>query len=439
MRKDFFCKNLDIPKNHKFSKFSIGTFKILLKWDIESIRNEFPLLNKKLINGNSLIWFDNGATTHKPQRTINKINEYYSKYNSNVHRSAHQLAKESTEIYEGTREQVKKFINAEHLSEIIFVRGTTEGINLIANSFGKNILESCDTVLITEMEHHANIVPWQLLQKEIGFNIDYVSFLNDGSLDINELETKLCEKVKILSLTHVSNVLGTINPINKIVEIAHKNNTYVIVDGAQSIAHMPIDVQKINCDFFTFSSHKLYGPTGIGIVYGKKKLLDDMPPWQGGGHMVKDVTLENTTFQESPRKFEAGTGSLSAVAGLFETLKFMESVNWEDLINYENFLNEYMLKKLLSIEGLTLFGTSKDRLPIFSFVIKNINLEDLSKYLNEAGISVRLGHHCAQPSIRRFGYDETIRASLSIYNTIAEIDIFIKKITDFLNTKISLT
>ena len=424
---------MDRPSNSILSKYSIGKPNFLLNWDISSIRNYFPILNKKFINGSSLIWMDNGATTHKPYSTIKKINDYYSKYNSNVHRSAHKLAEESTDIYEGARDQIKDFINARSPNEIIFKRGTTEGINFIVNSLGKKILMPTDTVLVSEMEHHANIVPWQLLKKEIGFHLDYIRIKKDGTLDIADLEAKLNPSVKILSITHVSNVLGTINPIEEIIKKAKKFNIFTIIDGAQSIAHIQINIQKLNPDFFVFSAHKLYGPSGIGVVYGKKEILEQLPPWQGGGHMVKDVTMQHTTFQDPPHKFEAGTGSLASVAGLGETIKFLRSLNWKNLYGYEIALNDYGLNQLKTIPKIDILGNAKERLPIFSFNIKNINLKELSKHLDKNGISVRLGHHCALPTVRRFGYEKTIRASLSLYNTFGEIDILVRKIKEFIN------
>jgi len=409
------------------------------KLNINKIRNDFPILSKK-INNNDLIWFDNGATTQKPLVMINKIKSYYSNFNANVHRSPHYLSKISSLMFDNVREITKKYINANSSDEIIFTRGTTEGINLLANTIGKQKLSNGKTILLSNMEHHANIVPWQIAKKQYNFELDYIFFNKEtGNVDLIELENKLImnKTIKIVSITHVSNILGVINPIKKIAEIVHKYNAILIVDGAQGIPHIKVDMKDIDCDFYVFSSHKLFGPTSVGIVYGKKYLLDDMPIYQSGGSMIKNVTLYDSTFQDVPLKFEAGTPCIAEIIGFGQSLEYLDQFNWNDIYNYEHNLMTYMYNKLIKIDKLILLSNEKiNRVPVFSFIIETENLENsekLLKYLDNNGIAIRYGHHCSQPTLTHLGYENVFRASLAFYNTFEEIDKFIYILNKYKN------
>jgi len=393
---------------------------------VKKIRSDFPILNTK-VNNNNLIWFDNGATTQKPKIVIDEMKSYSEKYNANVHRSPHTLSKLSTEMFDKTRQSVKSFINAASENEIIFTKGTTEGMNLITNSFVYDLIKKhlSLTVVITEMEHHANIVPWHILRNKMPFVLDYINFENDGKIDLNKLEAKFISNsnIKVLSITHISNVLGTINPIKKICELAHKYGIYVVIDGAQGIPHFKVDVQDLGCDFYIFSSHKMFGPTGIGVVYGKYELLKNMPVWQGGGSMIKDVQLTHSIYLDPPVKFEPGTPAITEVIGFGSCIRYLNTINWSELEEYENRLMNYTYKKLKQIPDIFILGdTNIDRVCIFSFIIKNIDMEKLVSILDINGIATRYGHHCAQPTVRHYGLEEVLRISLTFYNTYEEID-----------------
>jgi cysteine desulfurase/selenocysteine lyase len=431
------CEGMKIPKIAKFRRHSIGMNRFDLNWNVEKIRSDFSVIKNRYVNNYPVIWFDNGATTQKPTEVIKYIEEYYNEDNSNVHRGAHELAKISTDKYEYTRNIVHKFINSRYKEEIIFVRGTTEGINLLMNSFAKKLMSFGGTILLSMMEHHANIVPWQLLcNNNMNCKIDYIPILENGDLDLNYLENRMKQgDVKLVSVTHVSNVLGTMNDIKKICSIVHKYNSYVIIDGAQGISNTRVDMIDIDTDFYVFSGHKLFGPTGVGVVYGKKELLNNMDVWQGGGQMIKDVTLTGSTFQDIPYKFEAGTGSLASVIGLGKTIDYLMKLDWEEMNKYKNMLKTHMLNRMVEIENIDILGNSDKRTPIFSFVIKNIDMHELGNYLNKYGIAIRIGHHCAQPIVRHYGYESTMRASLTFYNTISEINIFIDAIKNFIKNK----
>ena len=406
------------------------------KLNINTIRNDFPILSKK-INNNNLIWFDNGATTQKPLIMINKIKSYYSNFNANVHRSPHYLSKISSLMFDNVREITKKYINANSSDEIIFTRGTTEGINLLANTIGKQKLSNGGTILLSNMEHHANIVPWQLAKEMYKFELDYIFFNKEtGNIDLVELENKLItnKTIKIVSITHVSNILGVINPIKKIAEIVHKYNAILIIDGAQGIPHIKINVKDIDCDFYVFSSHKLFGPTSVGIVYGKKYLLDDMQPYQGGGSMIKNVTLYSSTFQNAPLKFEAGTPSIAEIIGFGQTLEYLNQYNWDDIYDYEHKLMVYLFNKLIKINKLVLLSNEIiNRVPVFSFVLNISDPQKFLEYLDSNGIAIRYGHHCSQPTLSHLGYENVFRVSLAFYNTFDEIDIFIQKMIYYIS------
>jgi cysteine desulfurase/selenocysteine lyase len=409
-------------------KYRLGYLKNLSESEmqIKMLRHDFPILNT-LVNGSNLIWFDNGATTQKPSKVINVMKEYSEKYNANVHRSPHNLSKVSSEMFEGARMLIARYINSTSEDEIVFTKGTTEGINLLVNSFAYDLIRKklAVTVLITEMEHHANIVPWHILQKKMPFNLDYIEFEDDGKIDLDKLESKFKSNstIRIFSVTHISNVLGTINPIKEMCKLAHKYGVYVIVDGAQGIPLRKVDVLDLDCDFYTFSSHKLFGPTGVGVVYGKKDLLDAMPVWQGGGSMIEDVQLLHSSYRKAPIKFEPGTPAITEVIGLGETIRYLNKLDWAVLESYESKLMLYMHQKLKGIPGIVILGdTVKDRAPIFSFVIKDIDSNKLLEALDKNGVAVRYGHHCSQPTVRHYGYEEVIRFSLAWYNTYNEID-----------------
>lgn len=396
-----------------------------LGFDVNRYRKDFPILHRK-VNGKPLIWMDNGATTQKPSVVMEAITDYYERYNSNIHRGAHELAREATDAYEEAREKVKTFIGARSKDEIIFVRGTTEGINLVANSFGKGFLNEGDEIIVSELEHHANIVPWQFIAKEMGAKLVIARTDQNGDILLDEFRQLFTNRTKIVTISQASNAIGTIVPVREMIKIAHSNNVPVLVDAAQSVQHMPVNVLDLDADFFVFSGHKIFAPMGIGIVYGKKELLEKMPPWQGGGAMIKDVTFEHTQFSEVPTKFEAGTPNVEGPIGLGAALDYLSQIGMHNIERYEHQITEYALRKLKTIPRLKLIGSPKNRISVLSFVIEGIENEVIGKALNNEGIAVRVGHHCAQPILRKMGHETAVRPSLAFYNTYEEVDFLVE-------------
>ena len=390
---------------------------------IKRIRSQFPLLKAKVC-GKPLIYFDNAATTQKPQKVIDRISAYYSAENSNIHRGVHHLSQVATQDYEDARIRIKNYIGATKENEIIFTKGTTDGINLIASSYGA-LMKKGDEVLISAMEHHSNIVPWQLLAERKGIVLKIIPIHQDGTLDMKGFEEMLNDRTKLVSITHISNTLGTINPIETIIERAHEFGAKVLVDGAQSIQHGKVNVAQLDCDFFVFSGHKIFGPTGIGVLYGKASLLESMPPYQGGGDMIKRVSFEKTSYNELPFKFEAGTPNIIGGIALGTALEFMESIDTAQAFSFENELLQYAEKELLQIENLKIYGTAELKTSLVSFNVGSIHPFDIGTLLDKQGIAVRTGHHCTQPLMNFYGIPGTIRASFSIYNTKEEVDLFI--------------
>jgi cysteine desulfurase / selenocysteine lyase len=398
-----------------------------INFDVMKIREDFPIL-KTLVHGKPLCYLDNGATTQKPQLVIDTLNEYYTSINSNIHRAVHTLGEKATAAFEDARIKVKNFINAESEKEIIFTRGTTESINLVANSFGRSNLNEGDEILITGMEHHSNIVPWQLIAAEKNAVLKVVPVTDSGELNINDFEKLITDRTKIIAVVHVSNTLGTINPVEKIIALAHKHGVPVLLDAAQAVSHFPVDVQKLDCDFFAFSGHKLYGPTGIGVLYGKEKLLEQMPPFMGGGDMISSVTFNKTTYNDLPFKFEAGTSNIADAIGLGAAIDYIKSVGFESISKYEKYVFDYVTNELMNIEGLKIIGTAPEKTSVISFVLDNVHPHDVGTFLDYEGIAVRTGHHCTQPLMDRFCIPATSRASFSMYNTIEEADILVRGI-----------
>ena len=390
-------------------------------FDVNAVRRDFPILQER-VNGKQLVWFDNAATTHKPQSVIDRVSYFYAHENSNIHRAAHELAARATDAYEGARQRVKDFINAPDVNEVIFVRGTTEAINLVAKSWGAQHIGEGDEIIVSHLEHHANIVPWQQLAAAKGAKLRVIPVDDSGQVLLDEYQKLLNDRTKIVSVTQVSNALGTVTPVKEIVAMAHRAGAKALVDGAQSISHMRVDVQDIGADFFVFSGHKVFGPTGIGVVWGKREILEDMPPWQGGGNMIADVTFEKTVFQPIPNKFEAGTGNIADAVGLGAAIDYVNKVGIENIARYEHELLCYGMQQLGTIPGVRLIGTAADKASVMSFTLKGYTTEEVGKALNEEGIAVRTGHHCAQPILRRMGVETTVRPSLAFYNTFDEID-----------------
>ncbi len=384
-------------------------------------RDDFQLLDQT-VNGHPLIYLDNAATTQKPKEVINSLIDYYTLLNSNIHRGVHYLSQQATTAFEESRATVQHFINAAHQHEIIFTKGTTESINLVASSFGKAFLHEGDEIIISEMEHHSNIVPWQMICEEKGAHLKVLPIDEEGNLKIEELELLLTQKTKIIAVTHISNALGTINPIKRIIEIAHKKDIPVLIDGAQAMSHQPVDVQDLDCDFYCFSGHKMYGPMGVGVLYGKEAWLEKLPPYQGGGEMIQRVTFTHTTFNELPFKFEAGTPNVADVIGLKSAIDYINRIGISKIAQYENELLEYGTKQLLSIPGLSIIGKAKEKASIISFILDHIHPYDAGLLIDKWGIAVRTGHHCAQPIMDKYGIPGTIRASFALYNTKEEID-----------------
>lgn len=386
----------------------------------ENIRSQFPILDQQ-VHGHPLVYLDNAATTQKPLSVINALSDYYLTLNANIHRGAHHLATEATERYEAVRRQVQHFINARHSHEIVFTRGTTESINLVASSFSRRYFTGDDEVIVSGMEHHSNIVPWQLA----GARLRPIPFSDEGVLDIDECRNLFTPKTRIVAVTAVSNTLGTVNPVAEIVRIAHEHGVPVLVDGAQMVAHEPTDVQAMGCDFFCFSAHKMYGPMGTGVMYGREELLNELPPYQGGGEMISEVTFERTTYNDLPFKFEAGTPSVGDVIGLGKAIDFMNEIGINEIARQEANLLKYATSRLCEIPGVRIFGTAPHKSAVLSFLVGNAHPYDLGTLLDQLGVAVRTGHHCTQPVMDRYGIPGTVRASFAVYNTTAEVDAFI--------------
>ena len=395
---------------------------IIIMYNIEQIREDFPILSRE-VYGKPLIYLDNGATTQKPRCVVESItNEYYS-VNANVHRGVHFLSQQATELHEASRETVRRFINARSTNEIIFTRGTTESINLLASSFAESQMQPGDEVIISTMEHHSNIVPWQLQAAKKGISIKVIPMNDKGELLLDEYQKLFSERTKLVCVMHVSNVLGTVNPVKEMIAEAHAHNVPVLVDGAQSVPHMKVDVQELDADFFAFSGHKVYGPTGVGVLYGKEAWLDKLPPYQGGGEMIQTVSFEKTTFNELPFKFEAGTPDYIGTTALAKALDYVSAIGMEQIEAYEHELTQYAMQRLKQIEGMRIFGEAEHKSSVISFLVGNIHHLDMGTLLDRLGIAVRTGHHCAQPLMQRLGIEGTVRASFGLYNTKEEIDI----------------
>ena len=393
-------------------------------YDINKVREDFPILSRQ-IYGKPLVYFDNGATTQKPLCVLDAMRNEYLNVNANVHRGVHYLSQQATDLHEAARETVRKFINAPKVEEVIFTRGTTESLNLVVSSFGDRFLSEGDEVIVSVMEHHSNIVPWQLLAAKKGIAIKVIPMTDDGDVIMEEYEKLFNEKTRIVSITQVSNVLGTINPVKEMIRIAHEHKVPVMVDGAQSTPHMKVDVQDLDCDFFAFSGHKIYGPTGIGVLYGKEKWLDEMPPYQGGGEMIESVSFEKTTFEKLPFKFEAGTPDYVATHGLATALNYVTELGLDNIFAHEQELTRYAMEQMKEIPGMRLFGTSQHKDAVISFLVGDIHHLDMGTLLDRLGIAVRTGHHCAEPLMHRLGISGTVRASFALYNTKEEVDALI--------------
>ncbi len=395
--------------------------------DIDKIRKDFPTLAEQ-VHGKPLVYLDNAATTQKPQSVIDAMNKYYRDSNANVHRALHVLAERATSGYEAAREDVRSFINAGSTREIVFTRGTTEGINMIAHSLGNTLLEEGDEIILSEMEHHSNIVPWQLLAERKNITLKFIPVLDNGELDMAAYASLLNPRTRLVSIMHMSNVLGTVNPVKEITHLAHKQGALVLIDGAQAVPSLPVDVQDIDCDFYAFSSHKMVGPTGIGILYAREEWLNRMPPFLGGGEMISEVSLEKSTWADLPHKFEAGTPNIAGAFGLRAAVEYLKNTGMENIQSYEEELTAYAMEKMRAVEGLKLLGTSANRGPALSFVLDKVHPFDLSQFLDQTGIAIRAGHHCAQPLMKRFGINATARASLYFYNTRDEVDYFVENL-----------
>lgn len=397
------------------------SFKPKNNFDVNKIRNDFPILHQK-VYGNPLVYFDNGATTQKPQIVIDTINKVHSKYNSNVHRGIHYLSGQMTEMYEQARKKIQNYLNAKSDQEIVFTCGVTASLNLLAYSFSEAYIKEGDEIIISEMEHHSNVVPWQIICQRKGAKLRVIPFNDKGELLIDEYKKLFNAKTKIVSVVHVSNSLGTINPVKEMTTIAHAHNVPIAIDGAQAVQHEKIDVQDIDCDFYAFSGHKLYGPTGTGVLYGKERWLREMPPYQGGGDMIDRVTFAHTTYNDLPFKFEAGTPNYIGAVGLGAALDYLTNVGLDNIHNYEKKLLDYATAKLTAIDGLRMYGAAENKICIFSFALDNIHPYDLGTFLDQMGIAVRTGHHCTHPLWDHFGVEGAARASLVFYNTFEEVD-----------------
>jgi len=400
--------------------------------DINKIRKDFPILKIKS-NNKDLIFFDNGASSQKPKVVLDKIKEIYETKYANIHRGIYSLSQQSTKAYEESRKIIQKFLNAKSEKEIIFVRGATEAINLVAQSFGLNNFKKGDEVILSQMEHHSNIVPWQLLRDRLGIKINVIPINQDGDIDLNNFKKLLSNKVKLVSILHVSNALGTIVPIKELISISHKKKIPVLVDGCQSVPHMKVDVQNLDADFYCFSGHKIYGPTGIGILYSKKYLLEKMLPYQGGGEMISEVTFKKTTYQEPPHKYEAGTPNIVGSIALGTAIDYVKNINIEKIFQHEQNLLNYATDKIKSLNEVKIIGTSKNKAGIISFIVKNTHPNDIGVILDNHGIAVRTGHHCCQPLMQFYNIPATVRASFGLYNTLDEIDSFIDALKNAIN------
>ncbi len=392
-------------------------------FNVHTVRKDFPILNEK-VNGKQLVYFDNGATSQKPQTVIDSLDEYYSKYNANIHRGVHHLSQVATLAYEDARATISNYLGADHTHEIIFTKGTTDGINLVAFSFGE-LMQKGDEIIISAMEHHSNIVPWQMLCERKGCVLRVIPMFENGELDLEAYENMLSEKTKLVSVTHISNALGTINPIKKMIAQAHKVGAKFLVDGAQSVQHMPVNVKDLNCDFFVLSGHKIFAPTGVGILYGKEEILNQMPPYQGGGDMIATVSFEKTTYNVLPHKFEAGTPHIAGGIGLGEAFRYLESLDMEGLQNHESELLSYATERLKEIDGIKFYGQAKEKASVVSFLVEGTHPYDVGTLLDKMGVAVRTGHHCTQPIMDFYQIPGTIRASFAFYNTKEEVDVMI--------------
>lgn len=393
--------------------------------DIKKIREDFPIL-QQTVNGKQLVYLDNGASTQKPQAVIDSIVNYYSTMNSNVHRGVHHLSQVATDALEESRLKIKEFINAKHVHEIIMTKGTTDSINLLASSFGKAFIKEGDEIIITAKEHHSNIVPWQILCEDKGAHLKVVPINKRGELEMNDYSSLFSDRTKLVSVTYVSNALGTVNPVKEIIDIAHSHQVPVFLDAAQAIQHIPIDVQQLDVDFLAFSGHKMYGPTGVGVLYGKERLLNDMPPYQGGGDMIKEVKLERSTYNDLPFKFEAGTPHIAGEIALGTAIDYINAIGLEQIQRYEDTLLKYATDSLSSIEGLRIIGEAQHKSSVISFLIDDIHPYDIGVILDKLGIAVRTGHHCAQPIMDFYGIPGTVRATFSFYNTLEEVDLLVE-------------
>jgi cysteine desulfurase / selenocysteine lyase len=390
-------------------------------FDVERVRRDFPILHQK-VNGKPLVYLDNAATSQKPESVLRALDKYYREYNSNIHRGVHYLSERATQAYEQARQAAQRFINAGDPGEVIFVRGTTEAINLVAQTYGRQHVGAGDEILISAMEHHSGIVPWQILCQEKGAKLRVIPINDQGELLLDEYEKLLGPKTKLVSLVHVSNVLGTINPVDEIIQLAHRRGIPVLLDGAQAVPHVKVDVRALDCDFYAFSSHKLYGPTGVGVLYGKHKLLEAMPPYQGGGDMISSVTFEKTIYNKLPHKFEAGTPNIAGVIGLGAAIQYLNQFDWEQVEDAEANLLAYATEQVAAVPGVRLIGTAREKTAVLSFLIEGIHPHDVGTILDQEGIAIRTGHHCAQPLMQRFGIPATARASFALYNTRADVD-----------------
>lgn len=396
-------------------------------FDVQRVRQDFPLLKRK-VHGKPLVYLDNGATSQKPRVVIDTLNRYYSAENSNIHRGVHFLSERATEAYEQARAKVRRFVNARSEQEIVFVRGTTEAINLVAQSYGRTFLKPGDEIIVSAMEHHSNIVPWQILCGQVGARLRVIPINHDGELVTGEFRRLLNMRTKFVAITHVSNALGTLVPVKEVVGLAHEGDVPVLVDGAQAVPHLKIDVQDIGCDFYAFSGHKLFGPTGVGILYGRSELLDAMPPYQGGGDMISLVTFEKTHYNVLPYKFEAGTPHIAGGIGLGAAIDYLESLNWQHVVAHEHDLLAYATDALSNIDGLRIIGTAREKAGVISFVFDHVHAHDVGTILDQEGVAVRAGHHCAMPVMQRFGVPATTRASFAFYNTREEVDTLVSAI-----------
>jgi len=401
---------------------------------VNAIRSLFPILHQE-VNGHPLIYFDNAATTQKPVAVLDAIQQYYEKDNSNIHRGAHTLADRATRQYEETRESVRSLLNAREAAEVIFTKGTTESINLVAKTFGSKFIQKGDEILISTLEHHSNIVPWQMLCEQNGAILKVIPITDSGELILEEFEKLLSSKTKLVSIVHASNALGTINPVKSIIAAAHAVGAKVLLDGAQSASHLEVDVQELDCDFLAFSAHKLYGPTGLGVLYGKRELLEEMPPFLGGGEMIREVTFEKTTYNTIPFKFEAGTPSIAEVIAFKPALDFIFTTGKKQILAHENDLLDYATGILRDVKGLIPVGTAPEKVAVFSFNIQSMHPYDVGQLLDAKGIAVRTGHHCTQPLMRRLGLEGTVRASFAVYNTRAEVDVFAQAVSKIASLK----